>query len=138
MKGCCRWVSMAEALGWGTTWRPGWTVTGGGSDTGGAEVFGNGSRKSMMKVRMRAARRTSGGEHITSARPSWTLTEKTRSWWFERQGSDSIRVSVQEALILQSFPADYPLQGSRTRQFQQVGNAVPPLVAQAVLSVVVG
>ncbi|WP_372673006.1 DNA cytosine methyltransferase [Amycolatopsis kentuckyensis] len=34
-------ITMHEAIGWGLTDRPAWTVTGGGTRTGGAEVFGN-------------------------------------------------------------------------------------------------
>jgi DNA (cytosine-5)-methyltransferase 1 len=45
----------------------------------------------------------------------------------------SIQVSVEEAAMLQTFPADYPWFGSKTEQYQQIGNAVPPVVAQAVV-----
>jgi DNA (cytosine-5)-methyltransferase 1 len=44
-----RWFSMAVVLGWGATGRPSMTVTGGGSDTGGAEPFGTGAREGLRR-----------------------------------------------------------------------------------------
>jgi DNA (cytosine-5)-methyltransferase 1 len=51
----------------------------------------------------------------------------------QRRGANAVRVTVEQAAVLQGFPPDYPWRGTRTRQFTQVGNAVPPPVAHRVL-----
>jgi DNA (cytosine-5)-methyltransferase 1 len=46
----------------------------------------------------------------------------------------AVRVTVEEAAALQSFPPGYPWSGSKSKQYQQIGNAVPPLLALHVLA----
>lgn len=45
---------------------------------------------------------------------------------------------LAEAAVLQGFPASYPFQGSESRRFLQIANAVPPLLAAHVLAAATG
>lgn len=237
--GMPKWVSMAEALGWGMTARPSHTVTSGGTGSGGGvEVFGNYSRRVIMERERNEGRwadedlvgfprRADHQERIEidgveyrardlrpGSVPAFALTEKARSWirfagagrtaqqtagqipreldepahtitgkgtavwltgdararatrrgldepaatimssrlgnprWeagdpqdqrnYERKNVALRQVTVAEAAVLQSFPHDYPFQGSRTAQFRQVGDAVPPQLAMHVLRAAAG
>ena len=41
-------------------------------------------------------------------------------------------LSVEECATLQDFPADHPFRGNQTSRYRQVGNAVPPKLAEVV------
>lgn len=209
-EGVLPWVSMAEALGWGAVQRPSWTVTGGGTATGGAEPFGHGARDAIAAMRSNYG---AGGDPANRGeraieQPAPTMTGKAgRNKWIKvgpnakatqrqvdqpaptlffghqaagvqwidrddvirevrerepRSGQNdtdkadwpdviaapgyrkpgdgprqnapgSVRVTVQEAGVLQSFPDDYPWQGLKGAQYQQVGNAYPPILAAAMV-----
>ncbi len=52
----------------------------------------------------------------------------------ERQMNNALRLTIHEASVLQTYPPEFPFQGTKAKRFLQVGNAVPPMLGKAVLS----
>ncbi|MGL4340225.1 MAG: DNA cytosine methyltransferase [Rhodoglobus sp.] len=63
---------------------------------------------------------------------STILTKCDPHWGAYFHYSQDRAFTVREAARLQSFPDTYRFTGSRVEQYEQVGNAVPPLLAAAV------
>lgn len=63
---------------------------------------------------------------------STVLTKCDPHWGSFFHPNQPRTISVREAARIQSFPDRYRFTGSMTEQYEQVGNAVPPLLAKAV------
>lgn len=69
---------------------------------------------------------------LSYSRPASALTTKCISYSNGRFGhpTENRAISVREAACLQTFPRDYRFRGSMLSKAKQVGNAVPPLMAE--------
>ena len=62
--------------------------------------------------------------------PSGTVMNVRKSMWIHPNLNRAL--SIREAARLQSFPNSFVFYGTKNSQYQQVGNAVPPLLGQAI------
>lgn len=95
---------------------------------------------SIEDARLRNIRST-GGRTTYYGRLKWDAPSYTIATYFNRVGngcnlhpSQNRVMSNREAARLQSFPDDFVFQGSKASQYKQIGNAVPPLLARVVSS----
>ena len=67
---------------------------------------------------------------LDPSKPSGTVVNVRKSMWIHPELDRAI--TVREAARLQSFPDRFKFVGSKDSQYQQVGNAVPPLLAEGI------
>lgn len=108
------WVTMADALAMTSGWR---------YDSGQNSRAADGGTERYVR---------------SCDRPAGTITGQTTSQWVLLRGDERRKLTTADSARLQSFRDDYPWSGSRESRDQQVGNAVPPLLAAHLLSVVTG
>ena len=67
---------------------------------------------------------------LDPCKPSGTVVNVRKSMWIHPEISRAI--TLREAARLQSFPDSFEFKGTKDSQYQQVGNAVPPMLAWAI------
>ena len=67
---------------------------------------------------------------LDPTKPSGTVVNVRKSMWIHPELDRAI--TIREAARLQSFPDSFVFVGSKDSQYQQVGNAVPPLLAKGI------
>ena len=68
--------------------------------------------------------------------PSGTVINVRKSMWIHPKLDRA--VSIREAARLQTFPDSFRFYGPKDAEYQQVGNAVPPLLAQIIAERILG
>jgi len=155
------WEGMREP--WGMTDRPYPTVASGTERGGGTDPLalgGSGARKILADARERGEwvderpATTVAGDariwppgHKVNADDERRLGDEARERYGDRAGTKAERVTIAEAAALQSYPPGFvwdaevvdPRTGklkpiTKTKTFLQIGNAVPPLLAEAVIA----
>ncbi|MDR3079988.1 MAG: DNA cytosine methyltransferase [Streptomyces sp.] len=106
-----RWAAQADKVA------P--TLVGGSDKRGGADLGPRGSKAAWARMGVNAG---SLGDEVPG--PDFV--------WDPALGKDHmVKITVEQAAVLQGFPADWVFQGRKTARYRQIGHASPPPVGAA-------
>ena len=90
----------------------------------------------LLPAGLKRARRSDHTKRYGRLHPdalcSTVLTKCDPHWGSFFHPTQDRVISVREAARIQSFPDSYQFSGSITQQYEQIGNAVPPLLGKAI------
>jgi DNA (cytosine-5)-methyltransferase 1 len=92
------------------------------------QIPDGGNIKSLPEEFWHVRRFNKAFQRMSSAKPSLTIDTGHRNYF---HFSANRIPTVRESARIQSFPDTFEFTGSKTSQYKQVGNAVPPLLAYA-------
>ncbi|MFD5583254.1 DNA methylase [Streptomyces sp. FBKL.4005] len=129
--GRARWVSMAEALGWGRTDGPVPTVCAGGGPGGGPEPFPSGARKTLIGARARGSWTPHPGEAARHRSRTDQLVDRSRQpcpvevhrWAWSLRSNNQANATVRRA----DEPAGTLFFGHRANECTWVAEPAAPV-----------
>ena len=66
--------------------------------------------------------------------PAPSVTGKASGQWAFERSTRAVKVTLEELATLQGFPPSYQFVGNKSNRAEQIGNAVPPALAQAIVT----
>jgi len=106
-----RWAAQAD--------RPAPTLVGGSKNRGGADLGPTGAKRTWATMGVNAG---SLGDSLPG--PDFV--------WDPALGTDGmVKITIEQAALLQSFPESWVISGRKTSRYRQVGHATPPPVGEA-------
>ncbi|WP_089105103.1 DNA cytosine methyltransferase [Streptomyces hyaluromycini] len=106
-----RWVAQAD--------RPAPTLVGGSKNRGGADLGPTGAKRTWATMGV-------NGHTVGDDVPDADFV------WNPELGRDNmVKITVEQAALLQGFPETWEITGRKTARYRQVGHATPPPVGEA-------
>ncbi|MFF3989005.1 DNA cytosine methyltransferase [Streptomyces sp. NPDC001797] len=106
-----RWIAQAD--------RPAPTLVGGSKNRGGADLGPTGAKRTWATMGV-------NGHTVGDVVPDADFV------WNPELGRDNmVKITVEQAALLQGFPKTWEITGRKTARYRQVGHATPPPVGEA-------
>lgn len=106
-----RWAAQAD--------QPAPTLVGGSKNRGGADLGPTGAKRKWATMGVNA--------HTVGD----TVPDRDFVWDPELGRDHMVKITVEQAALLQSFPESWEITGRKTARYRQVGHATPPPVGEA-------